>query len=269
MTLVINIECPGSLIFLQPKIVSNLTRIGNSSDGGYALSLLAISNSDSILALGLGENWTFEKGISHLNPKARIDIYDDTVSIQYFAQKALKGLLKFLVFRESRRNLSSRFKRLMDYFQFWYQISTNQHHQIHITRQVFNEILARYTQETRLGLKVDIEGSEWEILNSIKDHQTRFEFVIIEIHDFENHVNELREFLEGVTDNFVISHLHANNFEVIGRTGFPNVFELTLLKISNVQSAGHYRELLPVPEFDEPNARNRPDYSIRFPVRRA
>jgi hypothetical protein len=41
------VRCPAELKFLQPKFVSNLYRIGNNSDGGYALTVIALSNSDS------------------------------------------------------------------------------------------------------------------------------------------------------------------------------------------------------------------------------
>ena len=260
----INVLVTSELKFLQPKMVRNLSRVGNSSDGGYAMTSIAIANSEHFLSLDLGENWTFEIGISQTNPTARIDIYDDTVGLQFFILKWFKGLAKYLFLKDSKANLRARFMRLVSYYSFWHQVRINTHHKLRITKASLQEILSKYPEQSRIGLKVDIEGSEWEILKIIEQNQLRFEFILIEIHQFDEHVSELREFLKGISANFVNAHLHANNFEALGRNGFPKVFELTLLKNSNAQTSGLYRPRLPVQDLDTPNAKNRPDYSINF-----
>ncbi len=253
------------LEFLRPVVVSNLRRYGNAADGGYALTSIALSNSDFYLSLGLGENWSFETEISRVNPQARIDTYDDTVHLKFFAVKALKGLVKFLVMRDSSANLTARLNRLLDYFRFWLTVPTHNHHKIHVSATSFEKILGCYPKESRIGLKVDIEGSEWKILGLISQEQFRFEFIVIEIHDFDNHVNELREFLRTLSSNFVIAHLHANNYGTLGDNGFPKVFELTLLRDSREHGMGMMRKQLPVPELDVPNSKSRPDFKIMFP----
>lgn len=260
----IQVTCPKELNFLQPQVVSDLQRVGNSTDGGYAISADAIARSDCFLSLGLGENWSFEEAISKANSAAAIDIYDNTVSLFFFAVKFLKGSIKFLFFQDSLVNLNARFLRLAKYFRFWKQSSLNHHHQIRITRDSFLEIISKYPIDSKIGLKVDIEGSEWEILRTIAENEFRFEFILIEIHDFENHECELRDFLSKLDSSFVIAHLHANNFESLGKNGFPKVFELTLLRKSSEQSFDEYRKKLPVPELDVPNAKNRPDFHITF-----
>lgn len=265
MTDKILVPCPAELEFLQPVVVSNLRRFGNAADGGYALSLIALTSSDFILSLGLGEDWSFESEISRVNPQARIDTYDDTVHLTFFAIKVLKGLAKFLLLRDSRANLKARLKRLTGYIQFWHVVPTHKHHRIHISAISFEEILTRYPKQSRIGLKVDIEGSEWEILKLITEKQSLFEFILVEIHDFDYHVNELREFIGSLNDDFVFAHLHANNFGALGVNGFPKVFELTFLRTSNAHTIGTKRKQLPVPEFDTPNAKNRPDFIINFP----
>ena len=115
-----------------------------------------------------------------------------------------------------------------------------------------------------LGLKIDIEGSEWEILDLVAENKDRLEFVLLEIHDFDRHVEQLRDFLRDLSGSFVLAHLHANNFETLGSNGFPRVFEITLLRLSVATSAGGYRGKLPIPGLDVPNAKNRPDFVIDF-----
>lgn len=261
---VIQVDCSKGFSYLRPVIFGDLCRIGNSTDGGYALTKNALLHSKYFLSLGLGENWSFESAIREGNLSSPIDIYDHTVSLAYFTRKALKGIVKFVLLRDSFINLKSRFRRLNQYFIFWNSSSLNQHHQVQITRKIFKKVLSRYPADSRIGLKVDIEGSEWEILELVAQERKKFEFVLLEIHDFDQHEAELEKFLNDVQDFFVLSHLHANNFESLGSNGFPKVFEITLLKKSEAPSSPKYRQVLPVEGLDSPNAKNRPDFHINF-----
>lgn len=260
----IQVQCSKELNYLRPRVINNLSRMGNIADGGYAITASALSESSHFLSLGLGENWSFENVARKVNPTSPIDIYDHTVSFAFFTRKALKGIAKFVLGRDSFSNLESRFKRLNQYFKFWNLSNLNRHHQVRITREVFQEVLSKYPLNSSIGLKVDIEGSEWEILELVAKEQGRFEFILLEVHDFDQHEAELRKFLSDIQDLFVLSHLHANNFETLGDNGFPNVFEITLLKRAEVTSSEEYRQELPVEGLDSPNAKNRPDFHIKF-----
>jgi|694.fasta_scaffold116129_4 hypothetical protein len=260
----LEITCPEDLGFLRPMIVEEVCRVGNRSDGGYVMSRKVIEKSEVLLSLGLGENWSFEKAFSEINEKALIDIYDHTVSLHFFAIKLVKGIVKFILLRESFSNVLARGNRLKNYFMFWVINSKNKHHRIRIGEASLSMALSRYTNSDLIGLKVDIEGSEWEILNLIVRNKDRFQFLLIEIHDFDKHVDQLRDFLGELSGNFVLAHLHANNFETLGSNGFPKVFEITLLRSPGTPTSAGYRSELPIPGLDVPNAKNRPDFLIKF-----
>lgn len=264
MTETITIKCPKNLYFLQPFECSELSRVGNASDGGYLLPRSQIDGIQHLISLGLGENWTFESELALLNPKLTIDIYDDTVSLKFFLAKAFKGVVKFLLGKDSFKNVSSRIERLRMYIKFWKFEKNNKHLHVRISRESFHSISTSLMQESRYGIKIDIEGSEWEILSDLATVQSSFEFIILEIHDFDEHVSELNEFLNSIQDCFKLIHLHANNFGGIGKNGFPNVFEIVLIRDRGLVNLRNKRELLPVLGLDIPNARNRPDYQIEF-----
>ena len=264
MNNLIHVRCPKELQFLRPVVVEDMQRIGNSTDGGYVMTLATIKKCDGLISLGLGENWSFESAVSKIKPNAKIAIFDHTVSFSFFAIKASKGLVKFLLFQDSKRNFLARFTRLRNYYTFWIKSPNNRHHKIQITNDTFEEVLSSQPSEKILGLKIDIEGSEWEILDSIVKNQTRFGFLLIEIHDFDRHVEQLRTFLGDISENFVLAHLHGNNFESVGANGFPKVFEVTLLRASDIATSGELRNELPIPGLDTPNAKNRPDFIIGF-----
>ena len=260
----LEITCPEDLYFLRPVIVEEICRVGNFSDGGYVMSRSAIESSDILLSLGLGENWSFEKAFSEINKNASIHIYDHTVSLHFFVSKVLKGIFKALLFKDTFSNVLARANRLKDYFFFWAMNSRNKHHHIRIDAASLSAALSRYKNSDLIGLKVDIEGSEWEILDLIAGHKDRFKFLLIEIHDFDKHVEQLRDFLIELTGQFLLAHLHANNFETLGSNGFPKVFEITLLRPLGTTNPTGYRSELPIPGLDVPNAKNRPDFLIKF-----
>ncbi|MDA2992694.1 MAG: FkbM family methyltransferase [Actinomycetota bacterium] len=260
----IRVACPKELHFLQPVVVEDLERVGNLADGGYVMTLPVITNIDSLLSLGLGENWSFESTFSQINRSARIEIYDNTVSLSFFVRKSLNGVVNLLLFRESGASVKARFSRLSNYFSFWYRNPRNKHHQVRISRETFDQALSRIPTDSVVGLKIDIEGSEWEILEQIVKHQSRFGFILIEIHDFDLHVQQLKNFLDQLSGRLVLSHLHANNFEGLGKNGFPRVFEITLLRDPAIRTPREYRKELPLDGMDTPNAKNRPDFVISF-----
>ena len=260
----IHVECPPFLAYLQPIVFDELVRVGNFADGGYALTSTALQETTKLLSLGLGENWSFEESVANLRPNLSIDVYDHTVSQIHFLAKALKGLAKFLLFCESSSNVTARISRLVGYRRFWAKSIFHKHKRVEITHESFRSILKTIAPDANIGLKVDIEGSEWEILNSITECKERFIFVILEIHEFDSHANLLEEFIKKMSEIFLVAHLHANNFAGIGENGFPTVFELTLLRKKEGQDVPNFRSSLPIAGLDSPNARNRPDYSITF-----
>jgi hypothetical protein len=258
------VRCPKELEFLRPVVIKDLQRIGNLTDGGYVMSLSAIMKVNYLLSLGLGENWSFERTFSEINERAKIDIYDDTVSLYFFLRKAFNGLVKLVLFKESLAGVKARINRLSDYFSFWYRNPRNTHHEIRINMNSFERALSIYPIEAEIGLKVDIEGSEWELLDQIIAHQSRFRFILMEVHDFDLHALQLKEFFDKLLGQWVLSHLHANNFEGLGMNGFPRVFEITLLKDQTILDPREYRNELPIEGLDVPNAKNRPDFVVSF-----
>jgi hypothetical protein len=258
------IACPKDLEFLRPVIDESMIRIGNSSDGGYAMSRNALVKTERVLSLGLGENWSFEEALAASKPGINIEVYDHTVTFHYFLKKSIKGIIKLILLQESLANVKARFYRLNSYLHFWIKKDSHKHHKYRVTKSSFSSILEKYDQNSNIGLKVDIEGSEWEILSQISSRQESFSFVILEIHDFETREEELKIFIERLSKNFYLAHLHANNFSGVGKNGFPLVFELTFLRKFSNSSPNQLRSFLPVFGLDSPNARNRPDFEIYF-----
>jgi hypothetical protein len=258
------LKCPKAFYYLQPVQLNDLIRVGNESDGGYLLPNTYLTRIDRLLSLGLGENWTFETELSLLNKNLKIEVYDHTVSIKYFLIKSINGIAKFILRKGSFRDLISRFNRLVSYLSFWILNRENQHTKIRISKESFASIISNLNQDNKVGIKIDIEGSEWEILDLLASNQISFEFIILEVHNFDDHADELQHFHSQIEKNFTLIHLHANNFDGVGTNHFPRVFEIVLVRNDGSLKLSGKRDVLPLNGIDRPNARNRPDFRIEF-----
>jgi hypothetical protein len=108
--------------------------------------------------------------------------------------------------------------------------SRNKHHPIRISGASSNTALSGFDNSEVFGFKVDEKCSEWEILNLITGNRDRFEFLLLEIHDVDRNVEQLKDFLRDLSGQLIRAHPHANNFETLGSNGHPRVFEITLLR---------------------------------------
>jgi hypothetical protein len=102
-------------------------------------------------------------------------------------------------------------------------------------------------------LKLDIEGSEWEVLDSFGFQLAIFEQIVVEFHDFfkltdPEFRNRAVRVFESLNQNFVICHSNGNNWRPIvnfGSIAIPEVLEVTfvrrdLVTSGNTEEFNHY-----------------------------
>lgn len=114
-------------------------------------------------------------------------------------------------------------------------------------------------------LKMDVEGSEYDFLNSLD--QTHFadkvHTFVLEIHTG----NGLRpkwadlDMLGIVLHSHDVVHVHANNFGTSDGF-FPKSLEITFLSKKRMPSRVLDRGRYPSPILDKPNKRNKPDFCM-------
>lgn len=135
--------------------------------------------------------------------------------------------------------------------------------QIEITQQNVLEIVKKYSKNSIIGIKIDIEGGEYEILPMIIDVLKLAKFLIVEFHNIELNRDRFEIIIDALSNFQTIAHLHCNNFDSVGLNGFPKTVELTFVN-NNIQHDNEKRLALPLNNLDYPNAKNRPDFSICF-----
>ena len=85
----------------KPNHEYNLIRLGKDNDGGYLVEKESIFKSKSLISLGLGNDWSFEKDYYKSNKKP-IYCYDHSVSYSSIRKYSLKDLRRKCLLKDSR-----------------------------------------------------------------------------------------------------------------------------------------------------------------------
>lgn len=180
-----------------------LVRIGSQNDGGY-LVVNNFSETDTLVSLGIGDNLDFERDISiHVG---KILAFDHTVDL---VTPGISNLTFFKVGVKAKPTLG--FTSL-------------------------SKIIEENVLTGDLILKIDIEGWEWEVLESLSSSELlMFKQIIGEFHDFHlTHNFELIErVVSNLAENFIVTNSHANNwgaYQIIQRVAVPDVVEISWLR---------------------------------------
>ena len=94
--------------------------------------------------------------------------------------------------------------------------------------------------------KVDIEGSEYRILDDLIEIQNRISGIVVEFHECDLHISKITDFVNRLRIPLV--HIHINNFgSVIKSNSLPTVMELTFSKYGQARLAREQPHVLDMP----------------------
>ena len=114
------------------------------------------------------------------------------------------------------------------------------------------------SEKVRIFFKIDIEGSEYRILDELLAHSSEIEGLVIEFHDVDLHTQRIEEFIQKFSLTLV--HVHSNNCAMIAKNGTPTAIECTFTS----QSVGSSRDIKSPHELDMPCTPNSPEHAIIF-----
>ena len=139
----------------------------------------------------------------------------------------------------------------------------NEHHLVKDFSNIFNyncslETVFEKTTSKNIFFKIDIEGSEYRILDTLIKNQSRVNGLVIEFHDCDIHLDKIKQFIKLFKLNLV--HIHGNNFSKI-RTDdqLPLILELTFSKHAELTDTTQLPH-----ELDMPNAIGSPEIQLSF-----
>jgi len=242
----------------------NLLRVGPKKDGGYIIDRRIIKKSKTIVTCGLNDDWKFEKHYLRINPKSKVIAYDHTVNKKFWMERFKKDFLALILLKKININKILDVFKYIDYKLFFKK-------NIHISKKVVllkknkNEISIKeiLDKKKNILLKIDIEGDEYKILNTINKEQNKINLLIIEFHNISKKISKIKKFLSN--SKFKIIHIHANNYGGIDKFKNPNVIEVTLINskkffVNRRKSKKKY----PIMGLDFKNLKRRQDIKIKF-----
>lgn len=194
---------------LKPKCLYDLLRIGKNNDGGYLVETSSIQNAKSLISFGIGKDWSFEM---HLKKIKNIPIfaYDHTI-------ERYEELPQFKSFFNKLRNNHFFRKKIGQIL-----IENNT---VSIEKIINDLNLYFLGLEVPFFLKIDIEGSEYVILDDLIKFSKSISGIVIEFHDVHINLDIILRFIKEI--DLDLCHIHANNWGGVDSNNIPKVLELT------------------------------------------
>lgn len=252
----------------QPKYSDKLIRIGDNNDGGYVMNKNCIKDIKHIIGLGLNDNWSFEEHLKKKCTGAKIEIYDHTVNFKFWCFQIIKNFIK-LFYKKNKIfyfNLLFKWIAYLNFFVF----DENKHlrKMILSKKDIFptlhknnytslNKILKN---KKKICLKIDIEGSEYLILNEILENQKNLISLLIEFHDIDLHYQKIINFLKKI--KLVLCHIHINNHGRIYNNS-PTLIEMSFVQKKYCVKR-NIKKIYPIKNLDFKNNEDLEDYKLTF-----
>jgi hypothetical protein len=258
---------PVQLSDFHPVACERLARIGSANDGGYVVPLDAISAANALLSFGLSHDWTFERDFKKHNVEAVVHCYDHTVSLRTAFEYSIGQLLRF-VLQFRTRALRKAFTWI-DYIFFF------RGDKIHFRQRLWRDnqdnsatvedAFGRLPAACRVFVKIDIEGSEYRILDDVLRHSHDIVSIAIEFHDVDILSERFNDLVAKIKHDFYIVHIHGNNMGGTTPSGFPIAPEITFLNKRFFSSPPPPSRLkYPLPQLDQPNNPRLPEFTFDF-----
>lgn len=219
------------LKYLLPLDCKDLKRLGNKNDSGYIVSKSAIKNSNTMISLGMANNWSFENEFLKINKKNCVYIYDHSVGFSYFFLNLYKSIKRFFYFKSSLKNIFNKFQDLQNYF-FLKRSHRIHHFQKKISDKNLkieirlNKILEDF-KDKKITLSIDIEGDEYKVINDILNFSKNIHLIIIEFHYLNKKRKKFEKIIKKLKHKFNIIHIHGNNYTSFCEDGLPITLEIT------------------------------------------
>lgn len=258
---------PAELNFLAPMITNELVRIGRKGDGGYVLPESIVRTTNTLISMGINDDWSFEEDYLARNTLLKIHAYDHTISHKIFRRKIIRERIRKFLGKSDVKGVAYRMQVLESYEKFFTGNVKHFAERIHSSTNPgidadIRTVLER-ADSMRVFVKMDIEGSEYGVIDDLVKHSSACVGLAIEFHK----TNKLRQaFISAVKalqNIYDIVHLHANNYGSIDADNLPETLEITFVKKGICHFKGKRTEL-PLPGLDYASNPDKNDYRLEF-----
>jgi hypothetical protein len=255
---------------LHPAESGSLVRVGGANDGGYVVPLEAVKAAGALLSFGLSHDWTFERDFERHNPKAAIHCYDHTVSVLTTVPYSFGQFARFIVRRKARYLRKT--LAWLDYLSFFR--GKNVHFRERIWRDhsdgsaTIADAFGRLPAKCPVFVKMDIEGSEYRVIDDLLARAENIVALTIEFHEVDIAPDLFNATIVKIKRDFHLVHIHGNNMGGLAPFHFPMSPEITFLNKRFFSSTPESSRLqYPVAGLDRPNHPDLPEFGFEFGAR--
>jgi hypothetical protein len=252
---------------LHPVECPTLARVGGAYDGGYVVPLEAVEAAGALLSFGLSHDWTFERDFERHNPMAIIHCYDHTVSMLTTVLYSLGQFARFIVRRKARYLRKT--LAWLDYLVFFRGKNEHFRQRIWRDRSAGSATIADAFDRLPVGgpvfVKMDIEGSEYRVIDELLARTQHIAALTIEFHEVDIAPDLFNATIAKIKRDFHIVHIHGNNMGGLAPFHFPMSPEITFLHKSFFRSPPTPSRLkYPIARLDRPNHPDLPEFGFEF-----
>ena len=212
----------------KPKKAYELIRLGSENDGGYLICNHSLVLSKYLISFGLGSDWTFEKDFLKKND-CKFYGFDIKIKKYFWVKNILKSFEKLFKKKQKYKKFITEIKNNLKFRKFIRKKNVNLFEKA-IARDGFSYNLSNIIDEFNIKdnffLKIDIEGSEYRILDEIIKHENLITGFVVEFHDIDLHKIKIKKFINSLKLLKLI-HIHPNNANNLCSEGDPTTIEMT------------------------------------------
>jgi hypothetical protein len=261
---------------VKPLLFNNLTRVGNTYDGGYVIPKDAINNSEFLLSLGINDDISFDLDFCKDKPTIKCIGVDFTVNKRFLKKRFYQALVKtginallnkekFQIYRNKVRNIPKQSTFFTGENQFLPLEVSDTASQGKVT---ISELVDMCPSEAShdIFLKMDIEGAEYKVTNDILNNSNRIGYIACEYHFIAENPNRFNKMLDDLSQDFYLVHIHGNNHGAYSdELDFPDTVELTWINKALIKDMPPVsNKEYPLANLDNPCNHKKSDYKIVF-----
>ncbi len=196
--------------------LNHVIRIGAIRDGGYFVTKRLVEDCGFIISGGISYNVAFEKDFWDINRKAKLILIDGSFNIFTYLARPFYWML-------FKRTFLMKIGGLIDMLYL-------KRKAIFLKKYLgsggisLKHIFDIYTHQKNGYLKLDIEGSEYELLDEIISFRSKLNGVSIEFHDVPAHIREINDFILKL--GMCVIGFNINEVGGVNTQNMPEVIEL-------------------------------------------